>query len=103
MIALTAAASSFAYAAGTNDVNFQVMPMGQFTSVTVSENGQALANTPITVKGKTTSEVYTTNADGTVYLSNVTHANKQYTLQVTDKAGQSVNQNTFIRSSSSNT
>ncbi|MCL9781759.1 hypothetical protein M9194_10005 [Vibrio sp. S4M6] len=97
IVALAAMTSTFAFAAGANDINFQVIPMGQYTNVTVSENGQALANTPVTVAGKQTSKTYTTDSNGTVYLSNITHANKQYTLKVQDSSGQTATQTTFIR------
>ena len=43
--ALMTSSIGFAFAAGSNDINYQVIPMGQYTGVTVSENGQALTNT----------------------------------------------------------
>ena len=96
--ALMTSSIGFAFAAGSNDINYQVIPMGQYTGVTVSENGQALTNTPVTVKGETTSEIYTTNNDGMIYLSNITHANKQYTFQVTDNAGNTATQSLELNS-----
>jgi len=103
IVALSALFSACSFAATANQVQLQETDMGAFTSVTALNNGQAMANTPITVTNQKTVETYTTNSDGVVYISNMSHGDKTYTLQVAGPNGQTVSsQYTFASDANDN-
>ncbi|CAH0542015.1 hypothetical protein [Vibrio marisflavi] len=102
-IALSAIFSTCAFAAGTDHIQLQETDMGAFTSVTALNNGKAMANTQITVANQNTLETYTTNSDGVAYISNISHGNKTYTLQVKGANGQTAStQYTFAADANDN-
>ncbi|MCL9780262.1 hypothetical protein M9194_02300 [Vibrio sp. S4M6] len=94
--------SSTAITQSTGDVQFKVTPMSNLTNVTVSENGHALSNYPVQLKGATTTETFTTDKSGTFYIPAVTHANKSYTLLVKNQNGQVFKKTVFISDPASN-
>ncbi|MCL9782872.1 hypothetical protein M9194_15675 [Vibrio sp. S4M6] len=102
LISLSALFSAGAFASNADQMQIHVLPMGAYTRISVSDNGQILKNAPVTLKNNGLVEQYRTNNDGAVYISNLSHGNKHYTIQSTAPDGQVATTTALFPKSASN-
>lgn len=92
ILAATVLSTTFAAGAMASDLQMNVMTRDNLATVSLTQDGQALANYPVEIQG----QKYVTAQDGTVTIKNNDNSSRTVTFVATDVAGNSIVKTGFV-------
>ncbi|RQW65063.1 hypothetical protein [Vibrio viridaestus] len=90
--------SANVFAGQTSSYDVKVFNLDNEAVVKVMDNGQPVNNVPVTVKGATVSQQYTTSESGTVFVRNNSDAAQSLKISVQEPNGNEYTTERFVSS-----
>ncbi|EKO3430354.1 hypothetical protein NTH35_001897 [Vibrio fluvialis] len=92
ILAATVLSTTFAAGAMASDLQMNVMTRDNLATVSLTQDGQALANYPVEIQG----QKYVTAQDGTVTIKNNDNSSRTVKFVAADAAGNSIVKTGFV-------
>ncbi|ELE5891696.1 hypothetical protein ACEI16_001577 [Vibrio fluvialis] len=92
ILAATVLSTTFAAGAMASDLQMNVMTRDNLATVSLTQDGQALANYPVEIQG----QKHVTAQDGTVTIKNNDNSSRTVKFVATDAAGNSIVKTGFV-------
>ncbi|ELV8681077.1 hypothetical protein QNE28_001004 [Vibrio fluvialis] len=92
ILAATVLSTTFAAGAMASDLQMNVMTRDNLATVSLTQDGQALANYPVEIQG----QKYVTAQDGTVTIKNRESYSQTFKFTAQDDNGSSVTKQIFV-------